>query len=84
MGLDVLYNFNKVPIWSRIGVPLDAIKISAILRKSDDRGSVCLHIYESAGCPARTYEFALGDWSRLVLAKSPINGKAWDYPVGAT
>ena len=63
---------------------MDALKISAILRRSDDRGSVCLHIYESAGCPARTYEFELGDWSRLLLCQGPAPAETWDYPVGAT
>ena len=62
---------------------MGAIKISAILRKSDDRESVCLHIYESAGCPARTYEFELGDWSRLVLAQGPVNAETWEYPLSA-
>jgi len=55
---------------------MESRRIQAVVRKDDARGTVVLHVYESDGWPTRTYEFELGEWSRLVATKS-VEGLVW-------
>ncbi len=55
---------------------MESRRIQAVVRKDDVRGTIVLHVYESDGWPTRTYEFELGEWSRLVATKS-VEGLVW-------
>lgn len=55
---------------------VESRRIQAVVRKDDERGTVVMHVYEADGWPTRTYEFDLGEWSRLVATKN-VTGLVW-------